>query len=48
MNLLKNQITLLETKRDSGMATEKDLKKLEKLYEKQGKKKGRENLKIKY
>jgi len=47
MFLLKNKITQLETKKRSGIATERDLKQLEKFYKLQGKKNGRENLKIK-
>ena len=47
MNLLKNQMTLLERKRDTGMATKKDLEKLDKFYKMQGKGKKRKDLKIK-
>ena len=38
MNLLRNKITQLETKKEAGMATKKDLKQLEEFYKMQGKK----------
>lgn len=46
MFLLKNKITQLETKKEAGMATKKDLKQLEEFYKMQGKK-NRKQLKLK-